>query len=134
MIIHELSDKVKIMDHLEANEIAFLIALNASEESSINDLKQEFSCWSVDVSIVAELIRQQISEGLVLFMKRSLDEVSDCTKEQSRDIASKWSELDSDAIALFLTDEGWLRWENDGWGVSEVRAKYLIFFNPQRVP
>jgi hypothetical protein len=121
------------MNPISKNDARFLIALNASEESSINDLRQDISGWDTSNISIVELIKELIDDGTVLFSNRENASFSDCTLEESLFIANEWQQYDSYELFIYLTDSGWLRWDTDDWGISSSRAKELIFSNKKHV-
>ncbi len=122
------------MEAIIKNDIFFLVALNASEESSIIQLQEDLYRWTFNESDVEEVISTLIEEGVLLFSEYSMDNFGDYTAKNSLQVAQKWKSLESNSLILFLTEKGWSRWDEDDWGITTKRARYLMFSNQQRVP
>lgn len=53
----------------------------------------------------------------------------DYTKNESLNLIEDWDCFVLAKLQIFLTDEGYQRWETDDWGITTNRARYLIFSN-----
>lgn len=122
------------MESIDKNDIYFLVALNGSEESSIVELQEDLSRWTYTESDVVEVISSLIQDGVLLFSEYSEDSFQDHIAEESLRLAREWKSVKSNSLILFLTDTGWSRWDEDDWGITTERARYLMFSNQQRVP
>lgn len=121
------------MEAIRKNDIYFLVALNASEESSIVQLQEDICRWSFNENDVVEVISTLIVEGVLLFSEFSMDKYEVYTTKGSHQFAQEWKSLKSNSLIIFLTDRGWSRWDEDDWGITTERARYLMFSNQQRI-
>ncbi len=115
------------MEKITKQDAFFLIALNASEESSIVELKRDFLKWEHDSIDVAEAISVLIEDGTILFAEREGDLYKDYSIPESIEIAESWESNESWNTVLFLTESGESRWKTDDWGISTDRARHLMF-------
>jgi hypothetical protein len=115
------------MESLSICDVRFLIALHASEESSLVELRNELAGWDAEGLDVARLLHELIDGGFVLMAKITLQASTDFSISQSLELASRWETTESIAERLFLTETGFLRWEADDWGISTERARHLMF-------
>ena len=122
------------MEAINKNDIYFLVALNASEESSIVQLQEDLCRWAYEESDVLEVLSSLVKEGILLFSEYSMDNCEDYTAKESLQFAQEWNAIKSNSLVLFLTDKGLSRWGEDDWGITIKRARYLMFSNQQRVP
>ncbi|WP_445364949.1 hypothetical protein ACJJJB_11530 [Microbulbifer sp. ANSA001] len=107
----------------------FLVALNASEESSLIELKWEFEKWDHGSIDVTNIIESLINDGTILLSERDGDSFSDYSISGALVKAETWSNSESWSTILFLTEAGDRRWEIDDWGITTKRAKHLLFSN-----
>jgi hypothetical protein len=115
------------METITEQDAYFLVALNASEESSVVELKWDFEKWDYGSIDVGKIIRSLISDGTILMSEREGDSYKDYSITESCEIAKKWSERESLNTIIFLTEAGESRWKSDDWGITSERAKYLMF-------
>ncbi|MGI1679261.1 MAG: hypothetical protein K6L75_11045 [Cellvibrionaceae bacterium] len=121
------------MESISSNDIQFLVALNASEESRLQELYYEFEKWSCDKVLVLDKLRELIQDGTMLISKPVNDTFSDLTEKQSLAAVQKWEQLNTTELMLYLTEAGFARWESDDWGISTKRARHLMYSNNGKV-
>jgi len=115
------------VEKIDIKDALFLLVLNASEESSINDIKSDFENWDTSEINVPTLLESLIKEGVILFALRSSDKITDYTMAESIDFVSQFDSLCSHDVMVFLTESGFERWDNDTWGITTERAHHLMF-------
>ena len=120
------------MEIINAQDVLFLVALNASEESSLVELRQDIERWDFSKVDITNILLSLIEDGTILLSKRIDVSFSDYSRDDSLKIASSWSTDCSNEIVLYLTDSGYKRWEVDDWGISTKRAHYLMFTNQNK--
>ena len=121
------------METITEQDAYFLVALNASEEASIVELKWDFAKWDHASIDVAQVIEALIADGTILFTERDGDIYRDYSVSESYEIAKSWKVNESMNTVLFLTEAGESRWKTDDWGISSERAKHLMFYNQGKV-
>ncbi|MGJ8663110.1 MAG: hypothetical protein ACSHWU_05630 [Marinicella sp.] len=117
------------MEELAANELQFLVALLASEESEVNELKTEFDARGVEGERVQVVLSGLISDGTIGVTKYHNEEFHDYEKSKSLSLVENWKDFVLTQLQIFLTDEGYKRWETDDWGITTKRARSLMFSN-----
>jgi hypothetical protein len=107
----------------------FFVALSASKETFLIDLKRDFESWDYgDVSLV-DIIQNLIEDGTVLLSERTSDTFKNFSLVDSLRMLSAWSEFESWNTVIYLTAQGDERWESEDWGLSDERAQYLMETN-----
>jgi hypothetical protein len=117
------------MEELASNELHFLVALIASEESDVHELKTEFDAWGVECDIVQVVLKGLVTDGTIGVTKYQNEEYHDYEKSESLNLIKDWKCFVNTQLQIFLTDQGYQRWETDDWGITSKRAKYLMFSN-----
>lgn len=117
------------MQELASNEIQFLVALLASEESEVHELKTEFDARYVNSEIVQVVLKGLISDGAISVTKYQGEECHDFDRSDSLNLIKDWGHFIKSQFQIFLTDDGYRRWETDGWGITTNRARQLMFAN-----
>lgn len=117
------------MEELASNELQFLVALLASEESEVNELKTEFDARGVKGDRVQAVLKGLISDGTIGVTKYQSEEFHDYEKSESLSLIENWEHFVLAQLQIFLTDEGCKRWETDDWGITTKRARSLMFSN-----
>ena len=117
------------MENLDSNDISFLVALLASEESNVNGLKNELEPWGCNQNQVLPILTSLISDGTIGVTKSDNDEFIDFETKKSLNLLNNWQEFIHSEYQLYLTDEGYKRWDTDDWGITTKRAQYLMFSN-----
>jgi hypothetical protein len=120
------------MESISEQDISYLIALTASEESKLIEIQWEFEKWECDKTLVLERLKQLIVDGTILLSKPVGDSFNDLNKEQSLLACAAWKSLQRNDLILFLTSYGNKRWETDDWSITTTRAKHLMFSNQNR--
>jgi len=115
------------METITEQDAYFLVALNASEESSVVELKWDFEKWDIGSIEVAKIIESLISDGTILVSEREGNSYKDYSVLESNAFADSWNKTESMNTIIFLTEAGESRWETDDWGITSERAKYLVF-------
>ena len=115
------------METITEQDAYFLVALSASEESSLIELKREFEKWDHSSIGVAAIIESLIKDGTILLSERQGENFSDYSVNDSLEMAATWSKPESWSTILFLTEAGERRWETDDWGITSKRAKHIMF-------
>jgi len=117
------------MGELNSHEIYYLVALLASEEAPVIELKTQFSLSAVCDESIQRVLTELVSDGIVGVMASSIGSTKDMSLDESLCLIEKWQEFIYLSYRLFLTEAGYSRWETGDWGVSEKRAFYLAFSN-----
>ena len=117
------------MEELALNELQFLVALLASEESEVNELKTEFDARGVKGDRVQAVLKELISDGTIGVTKYKNEKFHDLEKSESLSLIENWEHFVLAQLQIFLTEEGYKRWEIDDWGITTKRARSLMFSN-----
>tara|TARA_B100000446_G_scaffold39961_1_gene35605 strand:+ start:7472 stop:7855 length:384 start_codon:yes stop_codon:yes gene_type:complete len=118
------------MESISHQDIHFLIALSASEESILQEIVWEFERWECQKEDVLVILNSLVKDGTVLLCKPIANsDFLDLTKEETLQAISTWDGLFRKDLMLFLTESGEKRWEVDDWGISTKRARHLMFSN-----
>ena len=117
------------MTELSSNDIHFLVALLASEEAPVTELKSEFDAGGVKTETIQEALVCLVSDGTIDVTNLVCGEFKDFSLEEALALIGNWLEFVDSSYQLFLTDPGYKRWEVDDWGITTDRAKFLIFSN-----
>ncbi len=115
------------METITKNEVKFLVALNASEESSIKELFDDLGRWDYSLTDVSEIIEGLLLDGTLGLYRRSASSIQGIPLEQAINTVRKLNREND--VFLFLTAPGFQRWEVDDWGITTKRARYLMFSN-----
>ena len=115
------------METITEQDVYFLVALNASEESSVVELKWDFDKWDYGSIDIRTIIKSLISDGTILMSERENDSYKDYSITESCEIAEIWNKTESMNTIIFLTEAGESRWKTDDWGITPERAKCLMF-------
>ncbi|MDO6420855.1 hypothetical protein [Saccharophagus degradans] len=115
------------MEELNSCEIYYLVALLASEEAPVIELKTQFSFAAVCDESIQRVLTELVSDGTVGIMASSLNGTKELSIDASLCLIENWQVFIYLSYRLFLTEAGLFRWETDDWGVSEKRASYLVF-------
>jgi len=123
------------MDKITKREIEFLLFVNASEETYLQEITLDFERWDCDKSIVVEKLSYLIRQELVGLGELTSKDFVDMEKDKALETITTWEFIQSSMLILFLTDKGWERWNSDtyDWGISQEREKHLVFSNKQRI-
>lgn len=121
------------MDQLTSNDIHFLVALHASEESAVHELKTEFAARGVEQENVQSILRGLIVDGTISVTKLQGEIFHDFKKDESLKLIENWNSFIQTKLQIFLTDEGYQRWDVDDWGITTERARYLMFSDQGQV-
>ena len=121
------------MEPISKNDISYLVVVNASEESRLWELIQDFGKRGCKNEDVLEVVRGLINDGTVLLTKPRINDFEDLTVSESLTAISSWEKLETNDIALYLTEKGEERWETDDWGITSERAGHLMFSNNNSV-
>ncbi len=117
------------MEELASNEIQFLVALLASEESEVHELKTELDARYVNSDIVQVVLKGLISDGTIGVTKYQSEEYHDFDRNDSLNLIKDWDHFVKSPFQIFLTDDGYKRWETDDWGITTNRARQLMYAN-----
>jgi len=122
------------MDKITKREIEFLLFVNASEETYLQEITLDFERWDCDKSIVVEKLSYLIRQELVGLGELTSKDFVDMEKEKALETINRWEFIQSSMLVLFLTDKGWEKWNSDtyDWGISQEREKHLVFSNKHR--
>ncbi len=115
------------MESISENDIKYIIAINASEESTLIELPLDFKKWDCEESVVLNILIKLIEDGLILFSKPVGNEFEDFNKRESIGFCANWESLNRRDIIIFFTEIGDDLWMNDDWGISRKRAHELLF-------
>ena len=117
------------MTELSLNDIHFLVALLASEEAPVTELKSEFDAWGVKAEIIQEVLAGLMNDGTIGISNLIEKEFKDFSLEEGLALIRNWLKFVASPYQLFLTDSGFTRWDVDDWGITSRRAKFLVFSN-----
>ena len=120
------------MESISEQDINYLIALTASEESKLIEIQWEFEKWDCDKEVVLALLKKLIADATILLSKPVGDTFNDLDKEQSLSVCETWKSLQRNDLILFFTNLGDDRWKTDDWGITTKRARHLMFSNINR--
>ena len=123
------------METITEKEVEFLLFVNASEKSYLQEITSDFERRDCDKSIVVEKLRYLIRQELVGLVELTSKDFVDMEKEKALETINRWEFIQSSMLVLFLTDKGWEKWNSDtyDWGISQEREKHLVFSNKQRI-
>jgi hypothetical protein len=117
------------MEELTSNDVHFLVALLASEEAQVSELKSDFEQWNIEKIQVQDVLVELVSDGTVGVTILEKEVFNDLDKNESLNLIKGWEHFIHSSYQLFLTDYGYKRWETDDWGITTKRAKHLMFSN-----
>ena len=117
------------MTELSLNDIHFLVALLASEEAPVTELKSEFDAWGVKAEIIQEVLAGLMNDGTIGITNLVEKEFKDFSLGEGLALTRNWLKFVASSYQLFLTDSGFTRWDEDDWGITTRRAKFLVFSN-----
>ena len=122
------------METITEKEVEFLLFVNASEKSYLQEITSDFERRDCDKSIVVEKLRYLIRQELVGLGEPTSKDFVDMEKEKALETINRWEFIQSSMLVLFLTDKGWEKWNSDtyDWGISQEREKHLVFSNKHR--
>ncbi len=114
------------MTSITKEEIQYLIALHASEESMLIEIVWGFSKWICNKDEVLKSLKELVEDNTILISQLNNGDFNDLNKLESLAILDSWEDLKKTNLILYLTESGEKRWEHDDWGISEKREKYLF--------
>ena len=117
------------MTELTLNDLHFLVALLASEEAPVAELKSEFDAWGVKAELIQEVLEGLMNDGTIGITNLVEKEFKDFSLEEGLVLTRNWLKFVASPYQLFLTDSGFSRWDVDDWGITIRRAKFLVFSN-----
>ena len=117
------------MEQLTLNDIQFLVALLASEESPVLELKTDLEAWNVDAKAVQGVLAGLVQDGTIGVNLLGCDVFSDFSLDEAMTLIKDWENFVGSPFQLFLTDLGYKRWDTDDWSISIKRANFLMFSN-----
>ena len=115
------------METISESEVFFLVALSASEESSLKELRWDLEKWDCADIDVTKVIKSLINDGTLLLAERIEFDFQYYSKNESITLSETWATTESMSTVLYLTDAGSRRWEIDDWGITTKRAQHLMF-------
>lgn len=117
------------MEKITEKEIEFLLFVNASEETYLKDVTLDIGSWDCDKFFVVEMLGNLIQQELVGLGKLNLKDFINLQKEEALEYIASWECMQTSMLTLFLTKNGWERWNSDtyDWGISPERKKYLFW-------
>jgi len=123
------------METVTEKEIEFLLFVNASEESYLKELTVDIGRWNCNKSVVVEMLRNLVQQELVGLGKLNLKDFVDLQKEEALESITSWECMQTSMLTLFLTENGWERWNSDtyDWGISPEKEEHLVFYNKHRI-
>lgn len=117
------------MEIIIEQEAYFLVALNASEESSLLELRRDFERWDISSIDVTTVLKSLVNDGIILLSEREGNNFNDYSAKESLKIVEAWNTSESWNTILYLTEAGCWRWEVEDWGITTKRAEHLVFSN-----
>ncbi len=123
------------MKTINEKEIEFLLFVNASEESYLEEITLDFERWDCDKSLVVEKLSYLIRQELFGLGELTSKYFADMEKDKAMETITTRDFVQSSRLILFLTDKGWERWNSDtyDWGISPEREEQLVFSNKCRI-
>lgn len=115
------------MESISKQDISYLIAVNASEQSRLNEIVIEFEKWECKQEDCLKILQDLICDGTIELTRPVGDSFEDLGKEKSLSKVKTWNMLKTCEFIMFLTEKGEKRWESDDWGITEKRARHLLF-------
>ncbi len=116
-------------EQISQNEIDFLLFILASEESMLVELHWEFEKWGCEESDVIASLSRHIRNGSLLVSKPIGCSFSDLTVQSALNFTQSWASLNTTEHILFITENGEKQWQEDDFGITTKRARYLMFSN-----
>ncbi|MCU0343141.1 MAG: hypothetical protein MUF28_04895 [Ignavibacterium sp.] len=122
------------METITEKEIEFLLFVNASEESYLKEITLDFERWDCDKSLVVEKLSYLIRQELFGLGELTSQDFLDMEKDKALETITTWEFVQSSKLILFLTDNGWERWNSDtyDWEITPERERHLVFSNKHR--
>ncbi len=117
------------METISENEAIFLVAMNASEDSSLMELRWELENWTCEGFNVTNVIKSLINDGTILLSERQEEGFINYTLEESLMLSELWASSESWNTILYLTEGGYRRWKTYDWGITTKRARHLMYSN-----
>lgn len=123
------------METITEKEIEFLLFVNASEESYLQEITLDFERWDCDKSIVVEKLSYLIRQELVGLGELTSKDFVDMEKDKALESITSWESMQTSMLTLFLTENGWERWHSEtyDWGISTEKEEHLVFSNKNRI-
>lgn len=117
------------MEKITEKEIEFLLFVSASEESFLKSVTLDLERWGCDKSVVVEKLKYLIQQELFGLAKVTLKDFVDLEKNKALETINKWEFMQSSVLILFLTKNGWERWNSNtyDWGIPPERKKNLFW-------
>ena len=117
------------MEELVSADIHFLVALLASEEAQVTELKSDFAQWQVADTQVQDVLAGLVNDGTIGVTILEKEVFNDLDTNESIALIKQWEFFVQSPYQLFLTDNGYQRWDKDDWGITTKRAQHLMFSN-----
>ena len=117
------------MTQINSNDLHFLVALLASEESLVSELETDLAQRDCERQNILDVLIGLVSDGTVGITKAVAEDYHDFEQHESLALCTNWSVLVNSKYQLYLTEKGWERWEVDDWGITTERAHKLMFSN-----
>jgi hypothetical protein len=117
------------MEELVSADIHFLVALLASEEAQVTELKSDFAQWQVADTQVQDVLAGLVNDGTIGVTILEKEVFNDLDTNESIALIKQWEFFVQSPYQLFLTDNGYQRWDTDDWGITTKRAQHLMFSN-----
>jgi hypothetical protein len=114
------------MESLSTQDIHYLMALNASEESDLIEVARDFERWVCEKSEVLSILRGLIEDDTILVSKLVDMELEDLEKPEALALTNAWDRIRRNDLVLCLSESGIKRWETYDWGITRERARYLM--------
>jgi hypothetical protein len=118
------------MERLTLNDVRFLLALNASEESFMVWARRDILEWDLGEIDLSSTLQDMIRAGWILLTERREEGFADYTLQESLDAVAAWEDITSLDVILYFTDAGYENWQVDDFGITTKRAHFLMFSSP----
>ena len=69
----------RTMGPISEADAAFIVVLNASEESSLLQLERELEAWDLGTIDVAKILSELITMGVILFGEKKIGSLVECS-------------------------------------------------------
>jgi hypothetical protein len=112
---------------LTSQDLVYLLALNASEESSLLQLKWDLMARDCNFVAARAALRTLQGENFLRLVSTDGGTEQPVDTTEFEQLIAAWPEVSSATIEFRLTDVGLIRWKSDDWGISRGRAQYLMF-------
>ena len=115
--------------NLDLGDLRFLIATFAREESSLGEIVSSLGVWEFEKGDAIAVLEQFLELRQIVVFEENDGQPRDMDTDMSRSTLVRLFDRSQNWLQpqLGLTELGWKRYENDDFGISERRARFLLF-------